>query len=190
MPDYAAALPALDYQTSQSLTATGGTLTSQADDTNAQNESNLISTLNAAGTASDKSYTNAYLLSRNQTVSDLASQITAMNKRASAGRDTFQRQGEINEWEAQNKLDTLFFFQILFLFFTVAVVLLYFRQQGTLPSGAVYIVLGVLLIIVIGVFWNRATYTGKSRDKRFWNRRFIGLQDSGGLSSKLQCTLS
>ena len=189
------AIPAVDYGTIQSRQGSSGTFsateqTSLPDGIDTQNNAALIADLNFTGAASDKTYTGANILGRNQTISNLTNQIITINQKSQQGKDTYQRQGEINEWEAQNKLDTLFFFQVMFLFFSVAVVLLYFRQSGTLPSTAVYIILGVLLLIVLGTLWNRASYTSRSRDKRYWNRRFIGLQDAGGLASKIQCTAS
>ena len=130
------------------------------------------------------------LLSRNATINAIANDMTAQNKKTAAGgADTFSRQSEINEWQAQNKLDTLFFMQILFLYFAVLVICLYFRQVGILPSSVFYILAFIGFIIVFGVLWNRASYTRTSRDKRYWNRRYIGLGDSD-LAAKLQCSLS
>ena len=131
------------------------------------------------------------LLSRNVTINSIANDMTAQNKKTAAGgADTFSRQSEINEWQAQNKLDTLFFMQILFLYFAVLVICLYFRQVGIFPSSVFYIIAVLGFLIVGGVLWNRASYTRTSRDKRYWNRRFIGLGDSGDLAAKLQCSLS
>ena len=76
---------------------------------------------------------------------------------------------------------------MLFIFFAFVVVLLYFRKAGTLPNTTFYIFLGVALLIVIGVLWNRASYTMNYRDQRYWNRRFVGLGDSGGLTADMQC---
>jgi lipopolysaccharide export LptBFGC system permease protein LptF len=192
MAQLASALPAADYATIQSLTGGSASFNQAQVDENVTsndtaNQNNLTSTMNSSGAASDQVYTNSYLLGRNQTISNLANEITTINNASLKGKDTYQRQGEINEWEAQNKLDTLFFFQVMFLFFSAAVLLVYFRQKGTLPSTAVYIILAVLLLIVLGTLWNRASYTSRSRDKRYWNRRFIGLEDAGGLAAKAKC---
>lgn len=117
--------------------------------------------------------------------------MTGQNKRVFNGaKDTFARQAEINEWQAQNKLDTLFFLQITFLFFTLTVVLLFLRQYGIVPTGTMYTILSISLLIVIGVLINRSSYTTVSRDKRYWNRRFMGLQDAGGLTAQMQCAIA
>jgi hypothetical protein len=115
-------------------------------------------------------------LSRNKTVSDIANTLTKQNYLVKNGpSDTFTRQGEINEWQAQNKLDTLFFLQTLFIYLTAFVVLLFLRRYDLLPSPAFYLLSGILTVAVVGILWNRAYYTAFSRDKRYWNRRFIGL---------------
>jgi hypothetical protein len=112
-----------------------------------------------------------------------------MNKRNINGsKETNIRQGEINEWHAANKLDTLFFLQILFVYLCILVIAIFLRQYGLFSNTIVYIVAGLFGLIVIGILWNRASYTATSRDKRYWNRRFIGLDDAGkGLSGQLRC---
>lgn len=117
------------------------------------------------------------LVGRNSTISDISQQLIAQNKETQNtylnAKDTYTRQGEINEWQAQNKLDTLFFLQILFVYFSIVVILLYLRQAKMLSNSGVYWTVGVLLVIVIGILWNRVSYTNMSRDSRYWNRRYI-----------------
>lgn len=150
----------------------------------------LNSKLVSANSAANSMVVYGGLLSRNATINEIAQDMTAQNLKGSKGaKDTFSRQNEINEWQAQNKMDTLFFLQILFLYFALVVVSLYFRQIGIFPSAVFYMIVGLGLVIVLGVLWNRASYTHLTRDKRYWNRRYIGLDDSG-LSAKLQCSLS
>jgi hypothetical protein len=117
------------------------------------------------------------LVGRNKSLSDISQQLIDQNTQVqnsyTQAKDTYARQGEINEWQAQNKLDTLFFLQILFIYFSVVVFLLYLRQASVLGDSAVYGTIGFLLLVVIGVLWNRASYTTMSRDSRYWNRRYI-----------------
>ncbi len=82
-----------------------------------------------------------------------------------------KRQFEVNEWTSGNKLDTLFFFQLLFISLMILAPILYYHRLGVIPGGAFYgivslIVLALLLTIII-----RARYTEVIRDYRFWNRR-------------------
>jgi hypothetical protein len=188
---YDFAFPAVDATTINSLQNTRGTnQDSLMEPINTAENSNFIQSLNNAEASSNNAMTYGVLLNRNKTIRDIATDMTAQNKRVFNGaKDTFTRQGEINEWQAQNKLDTLFFLQITFLFFTLTVVLLFLRQYGIVPSATMYIILGFGLLVVIGVLWNRASYTSLTRDKRYWNRRFMGLTDAGGLTAQMQCAM-
>jgi len=127
--------------------------------------------------ASTSAINTGRLVGRNATISDLSQQLIDQNTLTQnayeQAKDTYTRQGEINEWQAQNKLDTLFFLQILFIYFSIVVILLYLRQARILSGSAVYGTVGTLLLIVIGVLWNRVSYTNMSRDSRYWNRRYI-----------------
>ena len=183
------AFPAVDRTTVQQIRST--TVPADVIQTIRQAEtSNLFNSLNSAAENSQQALTYGMYLSRNKTISDIAVDMTEQNKRQNTGaRDTYTRQAEINEWQAQNKLDTFFFLQCSFIFFSVVVVLLFLRQYGIMPDMAFYILLGIMTLILVGILWNRLSYTRSSRDKRYWNRRFIGLDDAGsGLQAKLQCS--
>jgi hypothetical protein len=53
-----------------------------------------------------------------------------------------------------------------------------------------YTLSGLLTAIIIGIFWNRAAYTAYSRDTRYWNRRYIGINSSTtGASCKPSTTV-
>jgi len=142
-------------------------------------------------TMSDSAVNTGRLVGRNASLSQLSQQLKDANagqqNATNATSDTNTRQGEINEWEAQNKLDTLFFLQILFLYFSAVVILLYLRQGKILGNTSVYGGIGGLLLLVIGVFWNRVSYTNMSRDSRYWNRRYIASNPNGLLSAN-QCS--
>jgi len=186
------AFPAVDQTTISNLSGGSGSVNTDSimNSINTSENSNFIQSLNNAESTSNTSMTYGVLLNRNKTIRDIATDMTDQNKRVFNGaKDTFARQGEINEWQAQNKLDTLFFLQLTFLLFSVTVILLFLRQYGILPSATMYILLGFGLLVVIGVLWNRASYTSLSRDKRFWNRRFLGLTDAGGLTAQMQCAI-
>jgi hypothetical protein len=152
--------------------------------------SNFNNSFTGAETSSDGVVTYGRMIGRNMTLSKVAGDLNdsnvAMENETKKKRDTYTRQGEINEWQAQNKLDTLFFLQILFIFLGITIVLIFLRQAGIIGSGAMYMIVGILVVVVIGVLWNRVSYTEKSRDKRYWNRRYIGLDDSNLSAS--QCS--
>ena len=186
------AFPAVDSATVQTL-ASGGTITaaqveSLKKDVKAVESQNFLQNINYADAASNNVLTYGVLLSRNTSLSALARDLTQQNKDVTNGmKDTYTRQGEINEWEAQNKLDTLFFLQLLFLFFTLMVFLLFLRRYGILPAQSVWITGAVFGILIVGVLWNRASYTSNSRDHRYWNRRYLGLEDSGVSAKAATC---
>jgi hypothetical protein len=81
------------------------------------------------------------------------------------------RQYEINEWSYNNKLDTLFVFQILFVTVLLTAGLAYLNKLGFLSMTILGILVGILLFIDIAILINRFNYTQKVRDKRYWNRR-------------------
>lgn len=167
--------------------ASAATTISLRDTVTQQVNANFIQALNTSEGTANNAQTYGTLLSRNQSITDIANDMIKMNDSSKAGKDTYARQGEINEWQAQNKLDTLFFLQASFLYFTLVVVTIFLRQYGVLPNSIVWTINVLFGIILIGILWNRASYTYNSRDKRYWNRRFIGLEDSG-LSAKVMCS--
>jgi len=144
-------------------------------------KANLAQSFGASLENTNTASTYGTVFNRNNSLTSIATDLTKTNNNLKNSGDdqTYSRQAEINEWAANNKLDTLFFLQVSFIFFTLLVVLIYLRQAGILSSGTMYITAGVFLLILLGILWNRASYTMYSRDSRYWNRRFIGLSDSG-----------
>jgi len=186
--DYA--FPAIDAKVSKDLSA-GQDLNAKIQEIQSNisttERNNFLQNINAADGQSSNTLTYSMMLSRNKSISDISKDMIADNQQLKNGpKDTYARQGEINEWQAQNKLDTLFFLQLTFLYFSVIVFLMFLRRTGIVPGATVMIVISVLTIILIGTLWNRSTYTVFSRDKRYWNRRFIGLGDAG-ISAETKC---
>lgn len=191
MASFDYAFPATDSRVVQQLQTPLGSAQRQTiiDGINAAETANLFQSLNAAEQNSNTGLTYGAYLSRNLSLRNVAEDMRKENERVNNGaKETYTRQSEINEWAAQNKMDTLFFLQVLFIYFSIIVVCLFLRQSGLLPNAVLYIVAGIGLLIILGILWNRASYTTNSRDKRYWNRRYLGLDDAG-LSAKLQCTL-
>ena len=140
---------------------------------------NMINALNVAETNSSGALTYGMYLNRNKTIADTAVELTAQNKTLKNGAsETSARQGEINEWASQNKLDTLFFLQTLFLYLMSFIVITYMWRYGLLPGSTYYWVLVILTLVIVGIFLNRYLYTSKIRDNRYWNRRYLSLDKS------------
>jgi hypothetical protein len=85
--------------------------------------------------------------------------------------DNARRQFEINEWTINNRRDTLFVFQIIFISILLNTVFLALYRYG-ITGGAFYtFVTFFIVIIMVFIIINRANYTEQIRDKRHWNRR-------------------
>ena len=82
-----------------------------------------------------------------------------------------KRQFEVNEWTSGNKLDTLFFFQLIFISLMLIAPMLYYNRLGVIPSGAFYGILSLIVIALLLTVIIRARYTEVIRDYRFWHRR-------------------
>lgn len=118
---------------------------------------------------------------RNKDLNDLGDAFDQQNKSSIAtakyNNDLATRQYEINEWSYNNKMDTLFVFQLLFLSLVVSAILVYLSGIGLFGSGLLGLLCGLLLVAVILVLVVRAIYTAKIRDQRFWNRRQFPKKD-------------
>lgn len=140
---------------------------------------NLTSSMNNADTNSNQALIYGMYLSRNKTISDAAVDLTLRNQQFDNGiSDTYARQGEINEWQAQNKFDTLFFLQCVFIYLMVFIILVYLSRKGVLPNSTYYYIIIIMSFVLIGIFWNRYMYTTTYRDNRHWNRRYLALDAS------------
>ena len=136
----------------------------------------IETSLLTADTNSRNALSYGMYLSRNKTISNIADDMIKQNSSYDNGAsDTYARQGEINEWQAQNKLDTFFFLQCSFIYLMIVILLIFLRRFGAIPSSAFYWIIGFLTLILLGIFYNRASYTLFSRDKRYWNRRYLSL---------------
>jgi hypothetical protein len=81
------------------------------------------------------------------------------------------RQIEISEWTYQDRMETLFVFQVLFIALMIVAILLYLRGAGLLGTAFVVYASILLIIVIVIIIVNRSMYTNRIRDKRTWNRR-------------------
>ena len=93
---------------------------------------------------------------------------------AKNNKDLANRQNEINEWTYGNKLDTLFVFQILFITILLSSGFVYLQKLGFYSPALLGVLTGILLFIDIVIIINRANWTSRVRDQRYWNRRQFG----------------
>ena len=85
--------------------------------------------------------------------------------------DLTNRQIEVNEWSYNNKMDTLFIFQILFISLLFASILIALNKQGIVGAPFVWYSVIVVALIDVIIVINRSIYTNNWRDQRFWNKR-------------------
>ena len=116
-----------------------------------------------------------FYLQRNRDLNGVGEQLTAQNNSARSTAEYNSqlalRQNEINEWSFNNKLDTLFVFQLIFISLLAISVLVYFQKSGFFNQALLGVFSGIFLFVMILVIANRATYTNNTRDKRYWNKR-------------------
>ena len=112
------------------------------------------------------------------TLSELAGQNTKNMNIASGNAATTTRNREIKEWYYNNKLDTLFVFQLIFISICFLAVLAYLIKLGYINSAVFGIVVGINIVVLILLIANRAVYTDILRDKRYWSKRINGIVGS------------
>lgn len=83
--------------------------------------------------------------------------------------DLATRQSEINEYAYQNKLDTLFFLQLLFISLLIVGIFAYLASIEVISYLLVGYVALLILIIDILIFITRYSFTANLRDKNRWN---------------------
>jgi hypothetical protein len=88
--------------------------------------------------------------------------------------DNTRRQFLINEWYAQNKLESLFFLQVAFLAMVAALLVIMLGKMNLFPFlfGKYLIFIVAAAAAITGVY--RFNYTKYTRDVQFWNKRKFG----------------
>lgn len=85
--------------------------------------------------------------------------------------DLANRQVEINEWSYNNKMDTVFVFQVLFMAILFLSILMACKATGLIGAAFVWYTIIIVLLLVILIIINRSVYTNYRRDMKMWNRR-------------------
>ena len=81
------------------------------------------------------------------------------------------RQIQVNEWAYNNKMDTLFVFQLIFITLMMVTIMLVLKGQGFLENSFVWYSIGVLAVINVMIIINRSMYTNNKRDKQSWSKK-------------------
>lgn len=116
----------------------------------------------------------AYYLTRTKDLTELAQDIDNVAVRQLSTSDInaniTARQNEINEWAHNNKLDTLFFLQILFLCLTFVSGLYFMNHSGFISNNLLYLCIVLSVAVAVYVLITRARYTMVRRDSRYWSK--------------------
>jgi hypothetical protein len=84
--------------------------------------------------------------------------------------DSLNRQIQINEWQYNSKMDTVFTLQLLFIGIAIVAVVFYFKKVGQVGPAFTYYVTGLTLLLITAIIINRVFFTSARRDPRFWHR--------------------
>lgn len=93
-----------------------------------------------------------------------------IDEKIQANLETSDRQFEINEWSNNNKLDTLFFMQILFICLTFISTMMFLKLHDYITPYVFTITSIIAAIIACGTLILRARYTSVVRDSRYWHK--------------------
>ena len=95
--------------------------------------------------------------------------------------DTAARQLKLNEYSYQNKMDTLFFFQIMLLSLLILCVFAYGVRMDFFSNAMFFYIALLLFIIDTIIFLSRYSYTVNLRDQTTWDRRRFDYQAASTL---------
>ena len=118
-----------------------------------------------------------YYQQRNQDLSNIQGQVYQDRKgNADAilhDRDLAKRQFEMNQWDAGNKMDTLFVYQQLLIILCAVIIMSYLWNQNIISPYVFFGLLFILVCIFVFTIVNRAQYTNLLRDNRYWSQRLV-----------------
>ena len=118
---------------------------------------------------------------RSSDVNKLQKVISDVNTKYEAGIDTnkklTRRQFEINEWAYNNKLETLFLLQILFITMLILVLFFFLAKNGYISMTTASSASILLFLIIAYIGYRRWNYTTHTRDTRLWSRRSFPIEE-------------
>ena len=116
----------------------------------------------------------AFYLTRTKDLKNLANNIDDVAIKQLSTADVKSgvalRQNEINEWSNSDKLDTLFFLQVLFISLTFVASLYFLKSKGLVTHTILSSLVMLTALIAVIVLITRARYTKVRRDNRYWSK--------------------
>ena len=120
----------------------------------------------------------AYYIARTQDLKDVMLDIDGVAAQqvssSDVNADLIRRQTEINEWANSNKLDTLFFLQILFVCLTFISALIFLNSAGFVSSQLLNLFIVLAGFLSVFVLITRARFTNVKRSNRYWSKQRFG----------------
>lgn len=98
-----------------------------------------------------------------------------------------KRHFELNEWEVQDKRDTLFMYQLGFICILSIVLLTLLKKRELLRGGTYWYLCGFIVVVFIFTMIYRIIYTETVRDKFYWSRRKFGSMNAPPASGSGEC---
>ena len=86
----------------------------------------------------------------------------------------YKRLSQIGEYKYNNRLDTLFIFQLTFIFILLFIVLSYLSRSGIISTIGKNLLLFTLGVFVLVIYLNHIVVLPKIRDSNNWNRMNYG----------------
>lgn len=142
----------------------------------------VLSALNVVTTENQQKFSSAYSGSQSRQLGtmtrDIDKSVAAQLDTSTLRASTDGRQHEINEWSNSNKLDTLYFMQILFICITFITIMMFLKVRGLL-SPVLFMILSIIAgLVAVFALILRARYTSVVRDSRYWHKaRFSSEQN-------------
>lgn len=131
--------------------------------------------------------TTAYYISRTGDLTNLAGDIDEVAAKqlttSDINSDLIGRQNEINEWANENKLDTLYFLQILFVCLTFIATMVFLESKGLIPSFLLNLLIVLAAFLAVFVLVTRARFTSIRRDSRYWSKLRFGREVKDNIKS-------
>jgi hypothetical protein len=87
------------------------------------------------------------------------------------------RQNEINDWANFNKLDTLFFMQILLISLSICGIMAYLLSMGLIERPLFFFVCAIIACMAVLVLLLKWRYTNVNRNNRYWHKSIFPRQN-------------
>jgi len=133
----------------------------------------------------------AYYLTRTKDLIDISNDMDDMTRKKLQESDVnsgiITRQQQINEWSNSNKLDTLYFLQILFICLTIICILVFLKSMGLISLTLQIYLMVLVTAFAVFTLITRARYTSAVRDSRYWDKKRFSKEVPPPANVSLSC---